>query len=81
MGYQHATNIAKADDDDREGSPNYWIDLPTDTPLGKVARLLADTLQAVHEVDSPRHLTYACSTFLGEFIPQPSLGLAGVPNE
>lgn len=44
-------------------------------------KLLADTPQAVHGVASPRDLTYACSTFLGEFIPQPSLGLAALPKD
>lgn len=81
LGYQQATHDAVEDDDAHEGSPNHWMELPTGTRPAEVAQLLADTLRAVHEVASPRDLTYTCGTFLGEFIPQPSLGLAGLPRE
>ena len=81
LGYQAPTHSATEDDDASEGSPNYWLELPVERSRGEIAALLVDTLQAVHEVESPRRLKYECSSFLGEFIPQPSLGLADISNE
>lgn len=76
LGFHRPTHGPEADDDAHDGSVNHWMDFPTDTPRTDLARLLVDTLQQVHNVDSPRDLTYECSTLLGEFIPQPTLGLA-----
>lgn len=81
LGFQQSTHSAFEDDDAAEGSPNYWLELPVESSRAEIAALLVQTLQTVHEIESPRDLTYACSSFLGEFIPQPSLGLAAIPNE
>lgn len=80
LGFRTATHEAEVDDEVRTGSPNFWMELPTDMPLGRVATLLAQTLRSVHQVASPRDLSYECFSSLGDFIPQPSLGLARVPG-
>jgi hypothetical protein len=80
LGYQPPTHSAVEDDDASDGSPNYWLEVPAERPRGEIVALLVETLQAAHKVESPRHLKYECSSFLGGFIPQPSLGLSVLPN-
>jgi len=75
LGYDPATLIAAEDDDAAEGSPNYWMELPTNAPRGSVATLMVDTLRRVHLVEAPRYLTYDCVNLVDGHIPQPSLGV------
>jgi len=78
LGYDPATHRADVDDDAAEGSPNYWMELPTNAPRGSVATLMADTLRRVHLVESPRDLIYDCVNLGDGHIPQPSLGIGRI---
>ncbi len=78
LGYDPATHSADVDDDAAEGSPNYWMELPTNAPRGSVATLMVDTLRRVHLVESPRDLIYDCVHLGDGHIPQPSLGIGRI---
>ena len=78
LGYDPATLSADEDADAAEGSPNYWMELPTNAPRGSVATLMVDTLRRVHLVESPRDLTYGCGHLVHGHIPQPSLGIGRI---
>lgn len=78
LGYDPSTHGAELDDDITEGSPNHWMELPTNTPLGSVAATMVDTLRRVHLVESPRDLAYDCAHLGAGFIPQPSLAISRI---
>ena len=78
LGYDSATHSADETVDASEGSPNYWMELPTNAPRGSVATLMVDTLRRVHLVESPRDLTYGCGHLVHGHIPQPSLGIGRI---
>ena len=78
LGYDPATHRSEVDDDAAEGSPNYWMELPTSAPRGSLATLMVDTLRRVHLVESPRGLTYDRGHLVHGHIPQPSLGIGRI---
>ena len=78
LGYDPATLSVDEDADAAEGSPNSWMELPTNAPRGSVATLMVDTLRRVHLVESPRGLTYDCGHLIDGHIPQPSLGIGRI---
>ena len=78
LGYDPATHDAEIDDDTTEGSPNHWMELPTNTPAGSVAATMINTLRNVHLVESPRDLADDCAHLSDGHIPQPSLGIARI---
>ena len=80
LGYDSATHSADETVDASEGSPNYWMELPTNAPRGSVATLMVDTLRRVHLIESPRDLTYDCSHLIHGDIPQPALGLGRIAH-
>lgn len=75
LGYDPPTHDAELDDDTSEGSPNHWMELPTNAPLGSIAATMVNTLRQVHLVESPRALAYDCAHLSDGHIPQPSLGI------
>lgn len=80
LGYDPPTHGAEVDDDTSEGSPNHWMELPTNAPLGSIAATMVNTLRRVHMVESPRDVAYDCAHLIDGHIPQPSLGLPRIKD-
>lgn len=80
LGWQMPTHWPEEDDNEPEGSPNYYLDVAPPVPLAHMAELAVKTLRYVFDVQHPDALRYDAFTESGEPLKFPNLGIDPDPS-
>jgi len=80
LGWQPPTHLPGQEEDDPEGSPNWYLDVAAPFAADELAAMAVATLRQVYGASTPDELGYQCVDAEGRPVAVPALGIARGPE-